>query len=45
MGVSLTIGTGLPVAVPGRPPREVRVWAQDSERLGFHSLGSIDRLI
>ena len=41
----MKIGIGLPVAVPGRPPREVRQWAQDSERLGFHSLGSIDRLI
>ncbi|WP_165367460.1 LLM class flavin-dependent oxidoreductase [Phytoactinopolyspora endophytica] len=41
----MKIGIGLSVAVPGRPPREIRQWAEDSERLGFHSLGSIDRLI
>ncbi|WP_151476269.1 LLM class flavin-dependent oxidoreductase [Streptomyces albicerus] len=41
----MKIGIGLPIAVPGRPPREVGQWAQDSERLGFHSLGSIDRLV
>ncbi|WP_131736343.1 LLM class flavin-dependent oxidoreductase [Actinomadura roseirufa] len=41
----MKIGIGLPNAVPGRPPREVKQWAEDSERLGFHSLGSIDRLV
>nr|WP_277611475.1 LLM class flavin-dependent oxidoreductase [Streptomyces scabichelini] len=35
----------MPVAVPRRPAREVGQWAQDAERLGFHSLGSIDRLV
>jgi alkanesulfonate monooxygenase SsuD/methylene tetrahydromethanopterin reductase-like flavin-dependent oxidoreductase (luciferase family) len=41
----MKIGIGLPVAIPGRPAREVKRWAEDAERLGFHSLGSIDRLI
>jgi alkanesulfonate monooxygenase SsuD/methylene tetrahydromethanopterin reductase-like flavin-dependent oxidoreductase (luciferase family) len=39
------IGIGLPIAIPGRPACEVATWAQDSERLGFHSLGTIDRLV
>ncbi|MEV4257059.1 LLM class flavin-dependent oxidoreductase [Spirillospora sp. NPDC049652] len=41
----MKIGIGLPIAVPGRPAREVKQWAEDGERLGFHSLGSIDRLV
>lgn len=41
----MKIGIGLPIAVPGRPPRGVKQWAEDGERLGFHSLGSIDRLV
>lgn len=41
----MNIGIGLPIAVPGRPPRDVKRWARDAERLGFHSLGSIDRLV
>ncbi|WP_326598494.1 LLM class flavin-dependent oxidoreductase [Streptomyces sp. NBC_01803] len=41
----MRIGIGLPNAVPGRSPREVGRWAQESERLGFHSLGTIDRLL
>lgn len=41
----MRIGIGLPVAVPGRPPREVIRWAEESERLGFQSLASIDRLV
>ncbi|MQA12550.1 MAG: LLM class flavin-dependent oxidoreductase [Pseudonocardiaceae bacterium] len=44
-GANVKIGIGLPVAIPGRDAREVTRWAKDSERLGFHSLGSIDRLI
>jgi alkanesulfonate monooxygenase SsuD/methylene tetrahydromethanopterin reductase-like flavin-dependent oxidoreductase (luciferase family) len=39
------IGIGLPNAVPGRDARQIAQWAQDSERLGFHSLGTIDRLV
>jgi alkanesulfonate monooxygenase SsuD/methylene tetrahydromethanopterin reductase-like flavin-dependent oxidoreductase (luciferase family) len=39
------IGIGLPVAVPGRVPAELTRWAVEGERAGFHSLGSIDRLI
>lgn len=41
----MKIGIGLPVAIPGRPPRKVKQWAEMSEELGFHSLGSIDRLV
>jgi alkanesulfonate monooxygenase SsuD/methylene tetrahydromethanopterin reductase-like flavin-dependent oxidoreductase (luciferase family) len=41
----MKVGIGLPIAVPGRSPREIRQWAEDSERRGFHSLGSIDRLV
>ncbi|MER6512977.1 LLM class flavin-dependent oxidoreductase [Nonomuraea sp. NPDC001636] len=41
----MNIGIGLPIAVPGRPAREVKQWAEDGERLGFHSMGSIDRLV
>lgn len=41
----MKIGIGLPVAVPGRAVEETAQWAADSERLGFSSLGSIDRLV
>lgn len=41
----MRIGIGLPNAVPGRPAALIAQWARDSERLGFHSLGSIDRLV
>jgi alkanesulfonate monooxygenase SsuD/methylene tetrahydromethanopterin reductase-like flavin-dependent oxidoreductase (luciferase family) len=41
----MRIGMGLPNAVPGRSPQEMAQWAQLSEHLGFHSLGSIDRLV
>lgn len=41
----MRIGIGLPNAVPGRAARQVAQWAQDSERLGFHSVGTIDRLV
>jgi alkanesulfonate monooxygenase SsuD/methylene tetrahydromethanopterin reductase-like flavin-dependent oxidoreductase (luciferase family) len=41
----MRIGIGLPTAIPGRPAREVRRWAVASEERGFHSLGSIDRLV
>jgi alkanesulfonate monooxygenase SsuD/methylene tetrahydromethanopterin reductase-like flavin-dependent oxidoreductase (luciferase family) len=39
------VGVGLPNAVPGRSARELGRWAEDAESLGFHSLGSIDRLV
>lgn len=42
---TVKIGIGLPNAIPGRPPQEIARWARDAERLGFHSLGSIDRLV
>ncbi|MFE6865338.1 LLM class flavin-dependent oxidoreductase [Kitasatospora sp. NPDC057692] len=41
----MKIGIGLPNAIPGRPPREIKRWAEESEQVGFHSLGSIDRLV
>jgi alkanesulfonate monooxygenase SsuD/methylene tetrahydromethanopterin reductase-like flavin-dependent oxidoreductase (luciferase family) len=41
----MRIGIGLPNAVPGRDARTIAQWARDSERLGFHSLGTIDRLV
>jgi alkanesulfonate monooxygenase SsuD/methylene tetrahydromethanopterin reductase-like flavin-dependent oxidoreductase (luciferase family) len=44
-GVNVKIGIGLPVAVPGRAAAETTQWAAQSERLGYHSLGTIDRLI
>jgi alkanesulfonate monooxygenase SsuD/methylene tetrahydromethanopterin reductase-like flavin-dependent oxidoreductase (luciferase family) len=39
------IGIGLPAAVPGAPARLVGEWAAESERLGFRSLGVLDRLV
>jgi alkanesulfonate monooxygenase SsuD/methylene tetrahydromethanopterin reductase-like flavin-dependent oxidoreductase (luciferase family) len=39
------IGIGLPNAVPERPSTELRPWAETAEGLGFHSLGTIDRLV
>ncbi|ONI76190.1 hypothetical protein ALI144C_36565 [Actinosynnema sp. ALI-1.44] len=41
----MKIGIGLPVAVPGRAAEEIAHWAAESERLGFYSLGAIDRLV
>ncbi|WP_249375524.1 LLM class flavin-dependent oxidoreductase [Streptomyces sp. I05A-00742] len=41
----MRIGIGLPNAVPGRPAQGIAPWARESEDLGFHSLGSIDRLL
>jgi alkanesulfonate monooxygenase SsuD/methylene tetrahydromethanopterin reductase-like flavin-dependent oxidoreductase (luciferase family) len=41
----MKIGIGLPNAVPGRAAQEIALWAQESERLGFHSVGTIDRLV
>jgi alkanesulfonate monooxygenase SsuD/methylene tetrahydromethanopterin reductase-like flavin-dependent oxidoreductase (luciferase family) len=41
----MRIGIGLPNAVPERPPTELPLWAELAERLGFHSLGTIDRLV
>jgi alkanesulfonate monooxygenase SsuD/methylene tetrahydromethanopterin reductase-like flavin-dependent oxidoreductase (luciferase family) len=39
------IGIGLPAAVPGAPATIIGAWAAESERLGFASLGVIDRLV
>lgn len=41
----MRIGIGLPAAVPDTPPGVLGVWAADAERLGFSSLGVIDRLV
>jgi alkanesulfonate monooxygenase SsuD/methylene tetrahydromethanopterin reductase-like flavin-dependent oxidoreductase (luciferase family) len=43
--VDVKVGIGLPLAVPGRDAAATVRWAAESERLGFHSLGSIDRLV
>jgi alkanesulfonate monooxygenase SsuD/methylene tetrahydromethanopterin reductase-like flavin-dependent oxidoreductase (luciferase family) len=41
----MRIGIGLPTAVPGRAAAEIPQWAADAERLGFRSIGVIDRLV
>jgi len=41
----MRIGIGLPAAVPGTPATAVGEWAAESERLGFSSLGVLDRLV
>jgi alkanesulfonate monooxygenase SsuD/methylene tetrahydromethanopterin reductase-like flavin-dependent oxidoreductase (luciferase family) len=41
----MRIGIGLPAAVPGAPAGAIGLWAAESERLGFESLGVIDRLV
>lgn len=41
----MRIGIGLPVAVPGAAHDKLGDWAAASERLGFCSVGSIDRLV
>ncbi len=41
----MKIGIGLPAAVPGVAAIELGQWAARSERLGFCSLGVIDRLV
>jgi alkanesulfonate monooxygenase SsuD/methylene tetrahydromethanopterin reductase-like flavin-dependent oxidoreductase (luciferase family) len=39
------IGIGLPAAVPGTDATVLGPWASESDRLGFRSLGVIDRLV
>jgi alkanesulfonate monooxygenase SsuD/methylene tetrahydromethanopterin reductase-like flavin-dependent oxidoreductase (luciferase family) len=39
------VGIGLPAAVPGVAATVIGPWAVESERLGFESLGVIDRLV
>jgi alkanesulfonate monooxygenase SsuD/methylene tetrahydromethanopterin reductase-like flavin-dependent oxidoreductase (luciferase family) len=39
------IGVGLPAAVPGTAATTVGEWAAHSERLGFRSVGVLDRLV
>lgn len=41
----MRVGIGLPAAVPGTPAAAVGRWAAESERLGFSSLGVLDRLV
>jgi alkanesulfonate monooxygenase SsuD/methylene tetrahydromethanopterin reductase-like flavin-dependent oxidoreductase (luciferase family) len=41
----MRIGIGLPAAVPGTPATALGEWAAESERLGFRSLGVLDRLV
>jgi alkanesulfonate monooxygenase SsuD/methylene tetrahydromethanopterin reductase-like flavin-dependent oxidoreductase (luciferase family) len=41
----MRIGIGLPAAVPGAAATLVGEWAAKSERLGFRSLGALDRLV
>jgi alkanesulfonate monooxygenase SsuD/methylene tetrahydromethanopterin reductase-like flavin-dependent oxidoreductase (luciferase family) len=38
------VGVGLPAAVPGVTPLQLLEWARRAERLGFSSLGVLDRL-
>jgi alkanesulfonate monooxygenase SsuD/methylene tetrahydromethanopterin reductase-like flavin-dependent oxidoreductase (luciferase family) len=42
---SMRIGLGLPAAVPGAPATAIGAWAAEGERLGFRSLGVLDRLV
>src|SRR5919112_2778052 len=44
-GQVMRIGIGLPAAVPGASPITLGEWAAESERLGFHSLAVLDRLV
>jgi alkanesulfonate monooxygenase SsuD/methylene tetrahydromethanopterin reductase-like flavin-dependent oxidoreductase (luciferase family) len=41
----MRVGIGLPAAVPWAVATEIGAWAAESERLGFESLGVIDRLV
>ena len=44
-GAGPRIGVGLPAAIPGAPGRSTVEWASLGEKLGFASLGVIDRLV
>jgi alkanesulfonate monooxygenase SsuD/methylene tetrahydromethanopterin reductase-like flavin-dependent oxidoreductase (luciferase family) len=39
------IGIGLPATIPGVRRGELLAWARRAEKRGFHSLGTIDRLV
>ncbi|SFI22305.1 Flavin-dependent oxidoreductase, luciferase family (includes alkanesulfonate monooxygenase SsuD and methylene tetrahydromethanopterin reductase) [Streptosporangium canum] len=41
----MEVGIGLPTMIPGITGRDVLVWAQRAEELGFSSLGVLDRLM
>lgn len=41
----MRIGIGLPAAIPGTAHPLLGEWAAESERLGFRSLGVLDRLV
>jgi alkanesulfonate monooxygenase SsuD/methylene tetrahydromethanopterin reductase-like flavin-dependent oxidoreductase (luciferase family) len=41
----MRIGIGLPAAVPGVDATTIGAWASDAERVGFASVGVIDRLV
>jgi alkanesulfonate monooxygenase SsuD/methylene tetrahydromethanopterin reductase-like flavin-dependent oxidoreductase (luciferase family) len=41
----MRIGIGLPAAVPGVDATTIGTWAAEAERLGFESVGVIDRLV
>jgi alkanesulfonate monooxygenase SsuD/methylene tetrahydromethanopterin reductase-like flavin-dependent oxidoreductase (luciferase family) len=41
----MRIGIGLPAAVPGVNATTVATWAAEAERVGFASIGVIDRLV
>jgi alkanesulfonate monooxygenase SsuD/methylene tetrahydromethanopterin reductase-like flavin-dependent oxidoreductase (luciferase family) len=39
------VGIGLPITIPGALPEQVLEWARRSERAGFSTLGTLDRLV
>nr|AMK51289.1 Hex32 [Streptosporangium sp. FXJ7.131] len=41
----MEVGIGLPTMIPGIAGRDILVWAQRAEELGFSSLGVLDRLM
>ena len=41
----MDVGIGLPNAVPGTTRQQLLDWARESERAGFSSLGTIDRIV
>jgi len=41
----MDVGIGLPNAIPGTTRQQLLDWARESERAGFSSLGTIDRIV
>ena len=41
----MKVGIGLPITIPGAQPEQVLEWARRSERAGFSTLGTLDRLV